>query len=61
LDDCGVAKGITFGRPKVKVTEDFKIAYDGLKSGKTAVKAMNDIGVKKTTFYKLVTEYEKTL
>lgn len=40
-------KEITFCRPKVNFTEDFKIAYDGLKSGKIAVKALNDIGVKK--------------
>ncbi|PUB02496.1 hypothetical protein C8K15_1091, partial [Paenisporosarcina sp. OV554] len=27
----------------------------------TAVKAMQEIGVKKTTFYKLVREYEESL
>lgn len=39
-----------------------KSAYDHWKSGEiTAVKAMQEIGVKKTTFNKLVIEYGETL
>lgn len=54
--------GTIFGRPKVSVTEEFKEAYTSWKSGEiTAVKAMQEIGVKKTTFYKLVREYEESL
>ena len=54
--------GKIFGRPKVTLTEEFKEAYASWKSGEiTAVKAMQEIGVKKTTFYKLVREYEESL
>ena len=41
---------------------EFKESYASWKLGEiTAVKAMQEIGVKKTTFYKLVREYEETL
>ncbi|WP_017381317.1 recombinase family protein [Paenisporosarcina sp. TG-14] len=60
--DVALQNGTIFGRPKVTVTEEFKEAYTSWKSGKiTAVKAMQEIGVKKTTFYKLVREYEESL
>lgn len=60
--DVALQKGTVFGRPKVTVTEDFKVAYAQWKSkGITAVKAMQEIGVKKTTFYKLVREYKESL
>jgi len=52
--------GILFGRPKVMVTEDFKKMYARWKTKEiTAVKAMEEIGVKMTTFYKLVREYQE--
>lgn len=55
-------KGTVFGRPKVQVTEEFKEVYDRWKAGEmTAVKAMGELGVKKTTFYKLVKKHEKDL
>lgn len=54
--------GIVFGRPKAIVMEEFKQIYDPWKSGEiTAVKAMQEIGIKKTTFYKLVKEHEGPL
>ncbi|ARK29706.1 hypothetical protein BkAM31D_07425 [Halalkalibacter krulwichiae] len=60
--DLALQKGVAFGRPKVMVTEEFKNAYNRWKSGEiTAVSAMQEIGVKKTTFYKLVREYEAAL
>ena len=60
--DLALKNGAVFGRPKARVTEEFKEVYDRWKSGEiTAVKAMQEIGVKKTTFYKLVREYEETL
>ncbi|PZX02882.1 DNA invertase Pin-like site-specific DNA recombinase [Psychrobacillus insolitus] len=60
--DVALQNGTVFGRPKVTVTEEFKEAYASWKSGEiTAVKAMQEIGVKKTTFYKLVREYEESL
>ena len=52
-------EGVPFGRPKAQVTEEFKEVYDLWKAGEiTAVKAMSELGVKKTSFYKLVKEYE---
>ncbi|MEK5364077.1 recombinase family protein [Peribacillus sp. FSL K6-5616] len=57
--DVALQKGVPFGRPKAQVTEEFKEVYDFWKAGEmTAVKAMAELGVKKTTFYKLVKEYE---
>ncbi|NCT39910.1 recombinase family protein [Bacillus sp. EB93] len=57
--DVAIQKGVTFGRPKAQVSEEFKEVYDFWKAGEmTAVKAMAELGVKKTTFYKLVKEYE---
>lgn len=57
--DAAIKNGVTFGRPKSTITEVFKQVYTRWKSGEiTAVKAMEEAGVKKTTFYKLVKEYE---
>ena len=54
--------GTVFGRPKVEVTEEFREVYDRWKAGEmTAVKAMEELNVKKTTFYKLVKEYESDI
>ena len=58
--DLALKNGVAFGRPKVHVTEEFKEVYDRWKSEEiTAVKAMEELDIKKTTFYKLVKEYEK--
>jgi DNA invertase Pin-like site-specific DNA recombinase len=60
--DVAMKNGIAFGRPKSIITKEFKQAYHRWKTGEmTAVKAMKEIAVKKTTFYKLVKEYEKEL
>jgi DNA invertase Pin-like site-specific DNA recombinase len=60
--DVAMKNGIAFGRPKSIITEDFKQVYHRWKTGEmTAVKAMKEIAVKKTTFYKLVKEYERDL
>lgn len=57
-----LCKMVLFNRPKVTVIEEFKMAYDRWKSkNTTAVKVMQDIDLKKTTFDKLVKEYEKSL
>lgn len=57
--DLALQNGIVFGRPKATITEEFVQVYDRWKAGEiTAVKAMQEIGVKKTTFYKLVKKYE---
>lgn len=60
--DVALQNGVPFGRPKAQVTEGFNEVYDLWKAGEmTAVKAMAELGVKKTTFYKLVKEYEKDI
>ena len=60
--DLALQNGVAFGRPKATVTEEFKQVYHRWKNGEmTAVKAMEELGIKKTTFYKLVKEYEKDL
>ncbi|MGG0285848.1 recombinase family protein [Peribacillus butanolivorans] len=60
--DVALQSGVPFGRPKAQVTEEFKEVYDFWKAGEmTAVKAMAELGIKKTTFYKLVKEYERDL
>ena len=60
--DLALKNGTVFGRPKARVTEEFKEVYDCWKSGEiTAVKAMEELDIKKTTFYKLVKEHEKDL
>ncbi|MFS0892378.1 recombinase family protein [Peribacillus frigoritolerans] len=57
--DVALQNGVPFGRPKAQVTEGFIEVYNLWKAGEmTAVKAMGELGVKKTTFYKLVKEYE---
>ncbi|WP_078408856.1 recombinase family protein [Priestia abyssalis] len=58
--DMALQNGAAFGRPKVQVTDEFKEVYHRWKAGEmTAVKAMQEVGLKKTTFYKLVREYEE--
>ena len=58
--DLALQKGIQFGRPTVFVSEEFKEVYRKWKSGKlTAVEAMREAGVKKTSFYKLVRALEE--
>ena len=58
--DLALQNGIQFGRPAVFVSEEFKEVYRKWKSGElTAVEAMQEAGVKKTSFYKLVKDLEK--
>lgn len=50
----------TVGRPKNAVTPDFEKAYKDWKAGKlTAVQAMRKSGLAKTSFYRMVKEYER--
>lgn len=56
------AKGKRFGRPAVEFPEDWDEVYADWKAGKmTAVAAMERVGLKRTTFYKLARQYEKYL
>lgn len=48
-------RGAAFGRPSVEIPQNFAEVTDRWKSGEiTAVEAMRQLGLKKTTFYKLV-------
>uniref|UniRef100_UPI00406BE70D hypothetical protein n=1 Tax=Peribacillus sp. FSL E2-0159 TaxID=2975289 RepID=UPI00406BE70D len=54
--------GVPFGRPKAQITEEFIEVYNLWKAGeKTAVKAMAELGVKKTTFFSWLRIMKKTL
>lgn len=60
--DVALTKGISFGRPKAQVSEEFIRAYNRWKQKEiTAVQAMKEANVKKTTFYKLVKQYENKI
>lgn len=51
--------GKQLGRPAITYPENFTEVYNSWKAKKiTGVKAMNKLGLKKTTFYKLIKEYE---
>ncbi|MED3357606.1 recombinase family protein [Bacillus thuringiensis] len=52
-------RGKHLGRPPVQITEQFIEAYEAWQSGKiTAVGAMKKYDIKRSSFYKLVKEYE---
>ncbi|MCT8975294.1 recombinase family protein [Clostridium sp. CX1] len=54
------AKGLKFGRPSVEYPKEFSKVYAEWKEGSiSAVKAMDILNLKKTTFYKLVKDYEQ--
>jgi DNA invertase Pin-like site-specific DNA recombinase len=60
--DAALQNGVKFGRPKTELNEEFIEIYNRWKTGElTAVKAMTEAGIKKTTFYKLVKEHEEVL
>ena len=53
-------KGVDFGRPKIEFPSDWAQVYVAWKSGGISARmAMDRMGLKKTTFYKLVREYER--
>lgn len=53
--------GVTFGRPKIEV-DDFDYYYDQVynKEEMTAVEAMKELDISKSTFYRRKSEYEKS-
>ncbi|PRS26914.1 resolvase [Bacillus sp. RJGP41] len=56
------AKGKHLGRPVLELPKEWGKLYKEWKVGKiTAVKFMDEVGMKKATFYKKVKEYEGTL
>ena len=53
-------KGVDFGRPKIEYPSDWAQVYVAWKSGGISARmAMERLGLKKTTFYKLVKLYER--
>lgn len=53
------AQGKHLGRPKAEYPNSFKEQYDLWKEGTQTAKAtMDNLGLKRTTFYKLVKQYE---
>ncbi|MFZ0443733.1 MAG: recombinase family protein [Bacillus sp. (in: firmicutes)] len=57
--DLALANGVKFGRPSIKITPEFIQAYQKWVTGEiTAVNAMKEAGLKKTSFYKMVKAYE---
>ncbi|UKJ83796.1 recombinase family protein (plasmid) [Priestia megaterium] len=59
--DAALNNGIAFGRSKAQVNQEFIKAYTRWKRKEiTAARAMKEANVKKTTFYKLVKQYENT-
>ena len=60
--DSALANGLKFGRPSIQVTDEFIQAYGKWKTGKiTAVRAMDEAGMKKSSFYKMVKKYETSV
>lgn len=58
--DTALKNGVKFGRPKIEVSDEFVEIYNIWKAKEiTAVRAMELLNLKKTTFYKLVKLYEK--
>ncbi|MDF2503064.1 recombinase family protein [Clostridium sp.] len=55
------ARNIKFGRPAIQIDNSFFATYNRWKNDEiTAVKAMEVLNMKKTTFYKKVKEFEST-
>ncbi|MBO0589627.1 recombinase family protein [Sporosarcina sp. E16_8] len=58
--DLALQNGVQFGRPKVLLSVEFKEVYRKWRAKElTAVQAMQEAGVKKTSFYKLVKALEE--
>ncbi|MCQ6280095.1 recombinase family protein [Bacillus sp. EB600] len=58
--DVKFKNGVKFGRPKAELTDEFITVYTEWKAGQiTATEAMRRADMKRTTFYKLVKEYEE--
>ncbi|MEK5504123.1 recombinase family protein [Bacillus sp. FSL M8-0168] len=53
------ARNVKFGRPKAEINDDFINVYNRWKAKEiTATAAIKELGIGRTTFYKLVNEYE---
>ena len=57
--NSALANGVKFGRPSIEITDEFILAYDKWQSGEiTAIIAMEEADMKKTSFYKMVKAYK---
>ncbi|PFQ82042.1 recombinase family protein [Priestia megaterium] len=57
--DLAMKNGVKLGRPEIQITDEFISAYDRWKAGEIkAVQAMNEAGLAKATFYRMVKKYE---
>ena len=57
--DSALANGVKFGRPTIDITDKFIQAYDKWQARDiTAVKAMEEADMKKTSFYKMVKKHK---
>lgn len=55
------AQGKHLGRPRAELPSDFQEEYEKWKQGQqTATQTWNNLGLTKTTFYKLVKQYEQS-
>lgn len=55
-------RGVVFGRPKIEINDKFIKAYNRWERGSiTAVQAMEEAEMTKSTFYRRVKEYEESL
>ncbi len=60
--DAALKNGVQFGRPKAEITEAFISVYSEWRAGQiTATEGIRRADMKRTTFYKLVKEYEEQL
>ncbi|WP_342421109.1 recombinase family protein [Paenibacillus sp. FSL E2-0178] len=60
--EVALSQGVKFGRPKQEINDDFIKAYNEWKSGGiTAVDAMRRVDMKPNTFYRRVSDYEKSI
>ena len=58
--DAAKAKGTLFGRPQIIIPDEFPFIYKEWKSGKiTAKYAMEKLNLKRSSFYKIVRDYEQ--
>lgn len=57
--DSALFNGVKFGRPSIEITDEFIQSYNKWQDGEiTAVKAMEEADMKKTSFYKMVKVYQ---
>jgi DNA invertase Pin-like site-specific DNA recombinase len=58
--DVAIANGVKFGRKEIEYPSKWQFVMDGLDNGsiKNNVEAMDILGLKKTTYYKLLKDYK---